>query len=247
MIKSSYLTVILLAFCSNMLFAQHAPAWGGGADQSDISFGFSFSYVSSYLKINKDPNWQTPFPDPETGAPLTPALTAISSKNSSGFAVGFITRYRITDHLEARTTPSLVFADRMLNYTYATDDPQLRSVDKKITTTTVDVPLLLKIKSDRLGDYRGYLIGGVKFSGAIGSKKNNDNLDLTERLVRNKGFFTSYEAGIGCDIYFEYFKLSPEIKISNSIGNILLKENHPYSTPLSSLSLHTIEFSLHFE
>ena len=50
--KIVYLTIVFILFCSKALFAQ-APAWGGGADQNDISFGFTFQYVSSYFKIDK--------------------------------------------------------------------------------------------------------------------------------------------------------------------------------------------------
>ena len=71
--------------------------------------------------------------------------------------------------------------------------------------------------------------------------------DPLQQLVRNKNGFGSYEVGLGCDIYFEYFKLSPEIKISNSFGNLLIPEDNPYATPINKLSLHTVTFSLIFE
>jgi len=244
MIKNGYLTIIILLFCGNALFAQ-APAWGGGADQTDLSFGFSFSYVTNYFKIDKKPNWRDPFFDPGVNRFITDSLRSISSKNATGFGVGFITRYRLTDHIEVRGNPSLVFADRSITYTYpkSSDD-----VTKQIQSTTVDFPLEVKIKSDRIQDFRAYILGGVKYSLAIGSKKNADTgLDPLNKLVKNASGFGSYEAGIGCDIYFEFFKLSPEIKMSNSFGNVLVPENHPYSSPISSLGLHTFTFSLIFE
>jgi hypothetical protein len=58
MIKTRYLLIVSLVFCSNCMFAQSVPSWGGGADQKDISFGFSFSYVSSYFKIDKKADWR---------------------------------------------------------------------------------------------------------------------------------------------------------------------------------------------
>jgi hypothetical protein len=58
MIKTRLFITLILMGCSNLLFAQ---AWGGGADQNDLSFGFSFSYVQSSFKIVKQPNWRTPF------------------------------------------------------------------------------------------------------------------------------------------------------------------------------------------
>jgi hypothetical protein len=244
MIINRYLIVVVLIFSSNLLFAQRVPAWGGGADQEDLSFGFSFTYVSSDFKIVKQPNFRNAFFD-ESGVQIKGPLNSISSNSTPGFGVGFLTRYRLTEHLEVRTTPSLIFADRTLHYSYV--DPS-EDVDKKVQTTSVDIPLSLKLKSDRLGDFRAYVLGGIKYTQAIGSKKNADaNLDLSEKLVKNNSGFASYEAGVGCDIYFEFFKLSPEIKISNSIGNILLPENHPYSSPISKLGLHTIMFSLIFE
>jgi hypothetical protein len=243
MSKTWYLTIILFLLCSNLLLAQ-APAWGGGADQNDMSFGFSFSYVSSYFKIVKKPGWRTPFFDQGTNRYITDSLSSISSSTLPGFAVGFITRYRITDHLEVRATPSLIFADRSLTYTYPTAS---ENVTKPIQTTTVDFPLLIKLKSDRIQDFRAYILGGVKYSQAIGKGAPDATIDPLQKMVRNSAGFGSYELGLGCDIYFEFFKLSPEIKISNSFGNILVPDNQPFSSPISKLSLHTIMFSLYFE
>jgi hypothetical protein len=244
MIKLRYLLIILSFFCGERLFAQSVPKWGGGADEKDVSFGFSFSYVSSYYKIDKNANWRSPFIDKD-GIKVTDPLTSISSPSSQGFAVGFLTRLRITEHLEAKITPSLVFADRNLSYTYVT--PSLNTI-KSVQSTSVDFPLLVKLKSDRIGDFRAYILGGVKYTQAIGSRSNADaSLAPIDKHVKNISGFGSYEAGLGCDIYFEFFKLSPEIKLSNSFGNVLLHEDHPYSSPIDKLSLHTLMFSLYFE
>ena len=244
--NNRYLATILLLFCCNFAFAQeHAPSWGGGADQKDISFGFTFAYVSNYFKIDKKPDWRKAFLDPQNGnQPVTSPLNSISSPNAPGFAVGFLTRYRITEHLEARFSPLLVFAGRSVSYAY-TDTTY--NVTKSISTTTIDFPLLLKIKSDRIDDYRGYIIAGLKYSYSLGANKADPDDALIDKTLKNASGYSSYEVGIGCDIYFEYFKLSPEIKLSNSFGNLLFPENTPYASPISKLSLHTLEFSLCFE
>ncbi|MCC8423901.1 outer membrane beta-barrel protein [Mucilaginibacter sp. UR6-11] len=244
MIKLRYLLLILSFFCGDSLFAQSVPKWGGAADQKDISFGFSFSYVDSYFKIDKNANWRDPFIDKD-GVKVTDPLNTISSPGSQGFAVGFLARFMLTEHLEARVTPSLVFADRSLTYTYVT--PSLNTT-KSVQSTSVDLPVSLKIKSDRIGDFRAYILGGVKYSQGIGSRANADAaLAPIDKHVKNISGFGSYEAGLGCDIYFEFFKLSPEIKLSNSFGNVLLHEDHPYAAPINKLSLHTLMFSLYFE
>ncbi len=246
MIKTRYLLLVCFMFCSQFLLAQSdiVPAWGGGADQVDLSWGFSFSYVASDFKITKKPNWRSPFFDKGTGTYITDSVNSISSKSTPGFSIGFIARYTLTEHFEVRSTPSLVFADRNLTYTYANPD---QNQVKQIQTTSFEIPLSFKIKSDRLGDFRAYILGGVKYQMAIGTKKNEANLDPLDKTVKNVGGFSSYEAGLGCDIYFEYFKLSPQIKISNSFGNLLVAEDHPFAAPISKLSLHTVVFSLFFE
>lgn len=241
MIKTRLTLLLILMGCSNFLFAQ---AWGGGADNNDLSFGFSFSYVQSSFKIIKQPNWRDPFFDADLNKYATGELISISSKPMPGFAVGFLTRYRLTEHLEARTTPSLVFSDRSVSYAYA--DPA-QDVTKSVQTTTVDFPIQMKLKSDRIGNMRAYLVGGLKYSAAIGSKKDAANTAPAERLLRNVKGYSSYEAGFGFDIYFEYFKLSPEIKLTNSFGNIMVADNTPFAAPINRLSLHTFMFSLFFE
>jgi len=243
MIKHRYLLIVVLLFCSSNLFAQ-VPKWGGGADQTDRSFGFSFGYVSSYFKIDKMPDWRKPYFDKDN-VKVTDSLNSIGSPSSQGFAVGFLYRYQITEHLEVRTTPSLVFADRIANYTYA--DKSLNT-SKTVQSTSVDFPLSVKIKSDRIGNFRGYILGGFKYTQAIGTKSNADaSLAPIDKHLKNIRGFGSYETGLGCDIYFEFFKLSPEIKLSNSFGDVMLHEDHPYSTPINKLSLHTLMFSLYFE
>jgi len=247
MIKTRYLLLVVLFCLCNNLFAQDLTvhSWGGGADEKDLSFGFSFSSVNPYYKIDKAPNWRTPFLDPVNGnQPITGNLNSISSGYSTGFGIGFLTRYRITEFLEARITPSLVFTDKSLYYAYDTSP----SITKKVSTTTADFPLLLKVKSERVGDLRAYIIGGVKYSQAIGSKVTSDlNSAPLDKLVKNVSGYGSYDVGLGCDIYFEFFKLSPEIKLSNSFGDVLYHDNSAFSSPISKLTLHTIMFSLIFE
>lgn len=242
--KIRYLTIIFILFCGQTLFAQRAPAWGGGADQADYSFGFTFQFISSYFKIDKKPSWQQPYFDKDLNKYTTTALTNIGSNSSPGFAVSFLFRYRIDEHLEARTTPGLVFADRTVDYTFV--DPS-QNVSKPVQATMVEFPVGIKLKSDRVDNYRAYIMAGVKYSQGIGVKKNKPDIDPTEALLTNKSGFGSYEVGLGCDIYFEYFKMTPEIKLSNSFGNLLHPENTPYANPINKLSLHTVTFSLCFE
>src|ERR1700759_2658149 len=125
MIKKLYLALALVFLLLGSQAQEiRTHAWGGGADEKDLSFGFSFSSVNPYYKIQKAPNWQTPFIDAVNGnVPLTGNLQSITSGYSNGFGIGFLSRYRITEFLEARVTPSLIFVDKTLVYTYDNTAP----------------------------------------------------------------------------------------------------------------------------
>jgi hypothetical protein len=244
MIKTRYLIIVVLLFCGNALHAQFVPAWGGGADEKDFSAGFTFSYVSSYFKIDKKPNWRAPYFD-NTHSQVTDSARSISSADAPGFAVGFLGRYRLTEHLEVRANPGLIFADRSLSYTYNTST---QDRVKPVHATLIDFPVSMKLKSDRIGNLRAYVLGGVKYSQSLGSKSDENATSAPlEKMVRNVNGYGSYEVGFGFDIYFEFFKMSPEVKLSNSFGNVLLRDNTAFSSPIDKLTLHTLMFSLHFE
>ncbi|PYF72532.1 type IX secretion/gliding motility protein PorT/SprT [Pedobacter nutrimenti] len=243
----------LLSLCT-----AKAQNWGGGVDDSNIHFGFTFQYLSSDFKVFKKPDWQAPFyetdktdPNHITTTQITSGLKSIMAKSSPGFGIGFVVNSRISDHVDVRLTPSLVFNDRLLQYTYQTPVPQFayEFKEQKVQATMVDIPLGIKLKSDRRNNFRAYLIGNIKYSMDISSaKKTNDEANAAiEKLLKNQKSFWSYETGIGFDLYFEYFKMSPEIKYSSSFNSILKQDHNAYSSPLDKLMLRHVTFSLYFE
>lgn len=237
-----YLIVVFLW----MHVASFAQNWGGGVDDKFFSPGFTFQYLSSEYKIYKRADWQRPYFDEAIGQYITDSLKSISSPVSPGFGLGFIAGFKLGDHADLRITPTLVFLDRLLDYEYS-DPAKLRQ--QKVATTTVDLPIGIKLKSDRRRDFRAYILAGGKYSMDIISKKKTDDsgFALTEKFIKNNKGYLSYEVAIGFDFYFEFFKLSPELKLSNSINNVLKHEDHPYSSPLEKLYTRNFQFSLYFE
>ena len=93
------------------------------------------------------------------------------------------------------------------------------------------------------------MLGGLKYSVdlASGKKNNDDAVAPVNKLIKNQRSFLSYEAGLGFDIYFEYFKMSPEVKLSYSFSDILKHDITPYANPLDKAKLRHFTFSLFFE
>jgi hypothetical protein len=227
--------------------ATHAQNWGGGVDDEPLHFGFTFQYISSEYKILKKVNWQDPFFDPEGNVQPSSSLKSISSSPSPGFGIGFVVNNRLGENADIRFTPVLVFNDRSINYEYANSaDDNI----KKVQTTLVEFPLGIKIKSNRRNNYRAYILAGGKYSTDISSKKKTNNALITdpkEKWLNNERQYFSYEAGFGLDLYFEYFKMSPEIKLSYATNNALVDEPTRYAVPIDRLMLRHVTFSLFFE
>lgn len=239
--------IFLLLFAVTTTKAQN---WGGGVDDTDLHFGFTFQYISSEYKVLKKADWRNPYFD-ETGQ-VTDEMTAIYSKSSPGFGIGFVSNYRLNEHMDLRFTPSLIFNDRIVNYEFkkpATVAIPQSFKEQKVQASMVEFPLGLKLKSDRRNNFRAYLLGGAKYSIDIASSKKTDDTGNTplEKLLKNRKNFLSYEAGLGFDLYFEYFKMSPEIKLSYSLNSVMKEEDNLYTRPIDKLMLRHVTFSLFFE
>ncbi|QNK62078.1 outer membrane beta-barrel protein [Pedobacter sp. PAMC26386] len=249
-LKIGLLALLLLPFA-----AAHAQNWGGGVDDERVHFGFTFQYTASSYKVTKKPNWREPYVSSDGMTPLTDPLTAIYGKSSPGFGIGFVVNGRISNHFDLRLTPTLVFTDRLMEYEYLTPtvtNPAdfTNPLEKKVVATMVEFPLGIKIKSDRRNNFRAYMLYGVKYSIDIASKKKSDDSILEEqyKFLKNQKSYFSAEAAFGMDLYFEYFKMSPEIKLSYSLNDVLdRKERNPFNNPIDKLMLRHVTFSLFFE
>ncbi|UKT62508.1 outer membrane beta-barrel protein [Pedobacter mucosus] len=264
--KLSLVTFFLIVSATS--FAQN---WGGGIDDEDWSFGFNFQYISAEYKILKKANWRSAFYEVPNSLDVTydsslgpnslvsPKLNSISSLPSQGFGLGFVVNRNIAENFDLRATPSLIFSDRSVRYDYeATPSIDLgngqtrnyqSSITKKVQATMFEFPIGIKVKSNRLNNFRVYWLGGAKYSIDIASKKKtfDEGEVAVNKFLKNNRNYLSYETGIGLDIYFEYFKMSPEIKLDYSMNDLLQHDNTAFANPIDKLKLRQLTFSLIFQ
>jgi hypothetical protein len=116
---------------------------------------------------------------------------------------------------------------------------------KKVESILLGLPVHLKFRSDRIGNFRVYMFGGGKVEYDLAS---NSTARKAEDLVKLKKYDFGVEAGIGFNFYFPVFILSPELKISNGLGNSHSRDmNLKYSRAIDGLNSRMILFSLIFE
>ena len=165
--------------------------------------------------------------------------------NSGGFALGLLATNRISNRFETRFNPQLMFTDRSIFYKLKYKDYDGDSITKRVESVIVSFPFQVKFNSDRIGNFRVYMLGGVKADYDLAS---NARARRAEDLVKINKLDYGIEAGVGFNFYFQSFIFSPEIKISNGLGNIHSRdENLKYSNVLERIQSRMIVFSIHLE
>lgn len=201
-------------------------------DDRKLSYGFLIGLHSAAYQIKYNDRFVTPAMD---------TVYSIEPGWSPGFSLGFIVNYRITDLLDFRLTPKVAFYEHTLRYRYTDDTP---TEEKLVETTMVELPLLLKYKSERRGNIRMYMIGGAKPGLEASGKKKVEN---TASNLGVTGMNLSLEAGFGFDLYYPLFKFSPELRFSRGIVDILENRTNKYGQPLQRVNTNTITLYLLFQ
>lgn len=203
-------------------------------DQRRIHFGFLIAANIADFRIKYNPKYGTD------------SVISVLSKRESGFNLGIVTDLRLAEHFNLRFIPTLSFSTRILQYQII-ENKELKVLEKPVESIYMDMPLLFKFKSDRVGNFRAYLIAGGRYSIDMASEKDiNSNL-ISDILVKVDKSDFMIEFGIGFDLYLTYFKLSPEIKYSFGLKNILVQEQNALTSPLNSLTSRILQISFNLE
>jgi hypothetical protein len=163
-----------------------------------------------------------------------------------GFSVGIISDMRLSRYLNLRFTPTLHFADRQLSFLA----PNFKD-SMSITSIPICLPIYLKYSAERKGNYRPYLIWGAGFYYDLGRKVTEDLV-----LLKPVDFYTEF--GVGCDIYFSFFKLAPELKfalgfndlltpVAQRKGGTITDANSFYTLAISKLTSRMLTLTFNFE
>ena len=222
---------ILLLCIINLCFSQEEKPLNNPIYDNQI-YHFGFTIGVSHTKFQID--YTNLFSEQSN-------FDQLLSKYEPGFNVGIIIDLKISNNINLRTTPSFNFTDQKLYYI----NNNIQSIQPNNNTgiSNFELPIYLKYRSDRINNGRAYLLTGGNFM-----------LDMSsvERLTQNQNLKfrkTNYsiDIGFGIDIYFAYFKFSPEIKYSYGLKNMLINQNNQYSNLINRLSTRGLLISLTFE
>lgn len=200
-------------------------------DLQKVHFGFSIIGNNAKLKYTNAAD----FMDFDT-------MQQVSTVSFPGFGVGGIVNIRLLDHWDFRTMLNIQFVERHLNFYFKGGNFE----EAIIRSTYMEIPIQLKYKSKRYKNIRMYLVGGSTFRYDFASDKDTDRSNTKPIVALHPPTF-SYDIGVGLDLYYEYFKFSPEFRVSNGLGNSMIQDEFIYSGSITRMSPKLIQFILNFE
>lgn len=206
-------------------------------DNKPYYFGIILGYNTSHYNITQHPA----FLQRDT-------VLSIESLNSGRVHLGILANWQMTPRLDLRFYPlNLIFSEKKFRYT---ENPLLNGGKVKTTTQNVEsivmsLPLQVRLKSDRIGNFRVYTLLGGKYDFDLASNAGSRNAENMVKVVKSD---LGVEGGIGFQFFFRYFILSPEIKFSYGLTNVHARdESLRYSNVIDRMNSRMILFSLHFE
>jgi len=206
-------------------------------DEKPYYFGIVLGYNTSHYQISHSPSFL-----------MQDSIQAVNSLNSGRIHLGIMANWQVSNRWDVRFYPlNLIFSEKKFQYDLKYPDLGESALVKtqKVESIVMSWPLQVRLKSDRIGNFRVYTLAGVKFDYDLASNSGTSN---SENLLKVKKTDFGVEAGIGFQFFNKYVIVSPEIKISSGLSNV--HDNDPslkYSSVIDRMSSRMILFSIHFE
>ena len=99
---------------------------------------------------------------------------------------------------------------------------------REVKSTYIHFPLLLKVSTKRLNNFKPFLVGGLSTALNLSSNEENPDDNNAGQFRTKKGMFF-YEVGFGIDFYLEWFKFTPSIRGVFAINDELVRDRDPES------------------
>ena len=203
-------------------------------DDKIVHFGFLFGFGSSRFNVYHSKNFGS-------GTAADTAVTIVSPGNFA-FQVGGLINFKLNDRFDFKTGMNIALYGREINYRFK-NSPDFPAELRE--STWLEIPLLLKYKSQRRGNSRMFVDAGVK----IGIEANVRKNAASSRRLDTKTGDLSLEYGVGFEQFFKYFKFTPELRFSHGLTNMFVTptNNNIYARDIQRLNAHTVTLYLMFE
>lgn len=180
--------------------------------------------------------------DPSTGA----FLKNVELVRKPGIYLGLVTNLKLHNNFDLRLLPSVSLEQRDFDFFFdpTTTINNESVIRKKIEASNLNIPLVVKFKSNYYNNVRVYVQGGLQASINLNSNKKVLN---DPDLLKTQTTDIAYVASFGVDLYGERLKLSPEIRFTRGIFNSYVPIRTRFPAAISDLFSQSLVFIINFE
>ena len=201
-------------------------------DTKPLHFGFSLgiNYSDFYIR--------------EYDLTSIPGYYAVRSEVKPGYTIRIVSDLRLADNLALRFVPG--FSATVRNLYFDVNDRfsgRRSTVFREVESAFIEVPWELKFRGDRMDNHRWYLLAGLKYTLDLASKMDTKEEEFF-KLNRND---LGYEIGVGVDIYFEYFKFSPQLIATFGQADLLIQDGTLLVDGIRSIHTRAVLINFTFE
>lgn len=243
------LTVLCLSSTVLMAQARYNEINRSGQDDRLFSYGFFLATHTNYYRLK----YSDLFVEQQNAS--VDNVHSIVPVYTNGFSMGFLMTMRLQDQVNLLFTPKIGFYEFRTEVNYLNpntinptnrDPLEFSRVETVLNEATmVEFPLLLKYKAQRFNNSRMFFTGGGSFMFRTKAQEEVNGVDFIATYGRD---FT-LDLGLGFDMYFRYFKFSPEIRFSHGLLNLYSPEGTDQSVKdaISELRRKSITLYLNFQ
>jgi hypothetical protein len=244
LLRKQIILLIALIGISTSAMSQIDEVYQPDHDQLPYYLGMSVGISNSFLSLQRGVNYIIP---------PTKSSNSIRPLNTLYLNLGLTGTLRLSNHFALRTNPTLLISGNRSAFIY--NDPVDGPITYNIPSVIIDLPVGLKIQSDRYNAFRSpdimrhYLITGVKFGFDLGAEKaaTLSNGKTYANIV--KGADVAYELGLGLSFFLRYATISPEVKFSYGVSDLrkISDPKYPLVSSLDKITSNFIYFTIHIE
>ena len=182
-------------------------------------------------------------------AALRQDLQGVTSYYAAGFHIAVIGDLRLNDWFNLRLLPGVTLVTREITYSweagYLPTHP-LAERRRSVESVYGDLPLELKFRAKRYGNFRPYLTAGVSYGFDFASLRENKN-QSDQSIIRLQPHDFRYSLGVGFDVFLRYVKFAIEFKMNLGLLDLKVEDPDIYIRSFNNVTTRTFMLSFTFE
>ncbi len=231
--------ILLIGLISPLpLYAQGQTGNLGSFDRRLLHYGIQVGYTQSKfdLRYNDD-------------AVMRRNLQGVTSYYAPGFHIAVIGDMRLNKWFNLRLLPGVTLVTREISYAWEPSylaSHRLAELSRNVESVYGDIPLEIKMRAVRYGDFRPYLMGGLSYGFDFASLRKNRN-QTNQSIIRLQANDLRYSMGMGFDVFLRYVKFAIEMKMTFGLLDLKVEDPDIYISSFDYLNTRTFMLSFTFE